>query len=199
MDNQNLNAYNAYTDPAVSAQQPQTYTQPVQQAAKQQAVYTQPVQQPAYNQPVYDQSMSAMAPQQANYGQNTYYVYNGTPYMYSQSMADAQVRCPGKEITSMIFGINALVWGVLGDLFFWNPIISIVYGLIAVGCAIPALVLSKQVYEVATVTTKKVATGKKLAIAGIICGCAGLVITIIILIFVMIAGLGGAMLEMITQ
>lgn len=103
------------------------------------------------------------------------------------------VGCPGKEITGMILGINALTWPVLGLMFCIIPIsggiISIVYGLLGVGCAIPAMILYNKVNEQADYMTKKIITGRKLAIAGLIVGAVGVFMGILA-ICLWVAGIG---------
>ena len=119
--------------------------------------------------------------------------YNyGNPYPYPGN-AQAPVVCPGKEITSMVFGINALVWGIFSAFFCWHIICAAIYGLMSIGCGIVALVLHKKVLEEATFTTKKVALGKKLGIAGIICSAIAIVLSIIVLMAIIALGVGSAL------
>lgn len=101
-----------------------------------------------------------------------------------------EVRCPGKEITCMVLGIFSLVYGGFAALFFWHIVIGIIFGILGIGLGIPAIVLHGSVMKTATVTTKKVQVGKKLGIAGIICGAVAMVIAI--LFFVVVVGILGA-------
>ncbi|MBO5238400.1 MAG: hypothetical protein J6B50_06470 [Lachnospiraceae bacterium] len=113
---------------------------------------------------------------------------------YNQAYYTEPVSCPGKEITSMVFGINALVWGVFGLLFCWHIVLAIAYGVVGIGCAIPSLVLFSQVKKIATVITKKGEIGKKLAIAGLICSIVAIVLSIILLFVFIALGVGTAMI-----
>ena len=51
--------------------------------------------------------------------------YPAPGYDASYTMPDLQgfqeepIRCPGKEIVALVFGINALFWGVFAVLFCW--------------------------------------------------------------------------------
>ena len=38
-------------------------------------------------------------------------IYTQEPYQ--QISRTPEVKCPGKEISGLVFGINALVWGIL--------------------------------------------------------------------------------------
>lgn len=109
-------------------------------------------------------------------------------YAYNNNV----IKYPGKEITSMVFGINALVWGVFTIFFCWHIVLAMVYGVMSIGFGIVALVLRNQVYSSnATVFTGKANIGKKLGTAGIICGAVAMVLSIII-IFVIIAVAGSS-------
>ncbi len=88
-------------------------------------------------------------------------------------------KCPGKEITAMIFGINTLFWSVLALLFCWFPLCCFIYVIGAVIMAAVVFVLHNRVMLEAEVTTKKVHIGKKLAVAGLIVGGVALLLTII--------------------
>ena len=112
---------------------------------------------------------------------------------YNQAYYTEPVRCPGKEITSMVFGINALVWGVFGLVFCWHIVLAIVYGVVGIGCGITAIVLFKQVKNIATVITKKGEVGNKLGIAGLICSILAIVISILVLIVLISLGVFTAM------
>ena len=143
-----------------------------------------PVQE---NGPVYYQQVSQ---QQANSQQfNTQQTYN--PY---QQQAPVGTRCPGKEITGLVLGINSLVWSVLAAMFCWMPfyglIFGLIYGLFGIGFAIATNILHGKVMEQATITTKKIHTGKKLAKAGLIVGI--IAIALSILFFVIWIGAFGA-------
>ena len=127
-----------------------------------------------------------------NYNNNGY-VNQAGPAQDLQGYQHQPVRCPGKEITGLVFGINALVWGILGTLFSWIPfygmIFSVIWGGMGIGCGIVAIIMHKQVHEVAEEITNKVETGKKLAIPGIVIDAIGIVISVIVIIF-MVAILG---------
>lgn len=92
------------------------------------------------------------------------------------------IKCPGKEITGMIMGINSLLWGSLAFLFCWHIVISFIYGGIGIGFAIAAFVLHKQVMETATHITKKITVGKNLATAGMICSCVAIGLSIVVIV-----------------
>lgn len=124
---------------------------------------------PDYNSPIYNQP-------------NTGY-----------NMLNNEVKCPGKEITSMVLGILSIFYGGFGVLFCWHPVFAWVFGLFGVGCGIPALVLHSSVMKIATVTTKKVKVGKNLGTAGIICGALAMVLDIIFILVVIFA-FGSSML-----
>lgn len=108
--------------------------------------------------------------------------YNGNAYAQSYAPISNEVKCPGKEITSMILGIFSLFYGVFGIIFCWMPIYAWIFGLFAVGCGIPSIILHNSVMKIATVTTKKVKVGKNLGVAGIITGAAAMVLDIIVII-----------------
>jgi len=108
--------------------------------------------------------------------------YNGNVYNQRYAPLSNEVKCPGKEITSMILGIFSLFYGVFGIFFCWMPVYAWIFGLFAVGCGIPSIVLHNSVMKIATVTTKKVKVGKNLAVAGIITGAAAMVLDIIVII-----------------
>lgn len=93
-----------------------------------------------------------------------------------------ETRCPGKEIVGMVFGINALVWGVFGAIFCWFLPIAITFGIIGIGCGITAMIMHSKVHQQATVITNKIETGKKLGIAGLITGSAAIIISITVTI-----------------
>lgn len=182
--------------PAGFAQQP-GYTQP-------QAAFTQPQQQ-EYSQPNYDfnaqQAYDATANQQS-------YGWNGGYSTDTFGQGSAPVKCPGKEITGMVFGISALIWGVLtiimgfvgiavaGTIHRYSSylgsfrgsvaasssqvfVYGFVYAFMAIGCAIVTLVLRGKIYAVAQEISNKIKIGFGLAIAGLITGGIGLLITII--------------------
>ena len=214
MDNQNMNqlngvpnmdsAPNSYeAQNTYSAQNPYAMPNPnsTPNAYNAQSTYNTPN---AYNaQNTYGAQSTYNAPNAYNMqnpydAQNTYAGQNmntanynyGNPY---QGNAQAPVVCPGKEITSMVFGINALVWGIFSAFFCWHIICAAIYGLMSIGCGIVALVLHKKVLEEATFTTKKVALGKKLGIAGIICSAIAIVLSIIVLMAIIALGVGSAL------
>ncbi|MCR4617280.1 MAG: hypothetical protein K5669_03705, partial [Lachnospiraceae bacterium] len=86
--------------------------------------------------------------------------------------AKPEIKCPGKEITGMVFGINALVWGVLAIILAWFPFYGLIfglsYGIVGIACAIVTFVLYNKVKEQATVITNKILRGRSLAKAGLI-------------------------------
>ena len=105
------------------------------------------------------------------------------------------VRCPGKEITGMILGINSLLWGSLGLFFCWHIVIAIVYGGFGIGFGIAATILRKKVHEVANQITKKIEIGGKLGIAGIVCGAVSIVLGIMFVILIASVGIFGLSLS----
>ena len=131
-----------------------------------------------------------------NYDNNNNYMNQAGPAPDLQGYQHQPVRCPGKEITGLVFGINALVWGILGTMFSWIPfygmIFSVIWGGMGIGCGIVAIMMHKQVHEIAEEITNKVETGKKLAVPGIIIGAIGIAISVIVIIcmiiFVGVAG-----------
>lgn len=135
-----------------------------------QAGYSQdPYQQPAYGQDMY---------QQADYSQPVY----SQPDL--QGFKREPVKCPGKEITGLILGINSLVWSVLGTSMGCLPVyglmFSIIWGLFGIGFGIAAIILNKKVHEQAEEYTNKIEIAKKLSVAGIIVAAVGIVISIIV-------------------
>lgn len=138
----------------------------------------QPYQQQVYSQPAYQQPVQQPV-QQA--------------YNYNPGMQPMGVRCPGKEITGLIMGIGSLVEGVAAAIFGMIPIYGIIYaiifGLFGLGLGITAILLHKKVHEQATVITKKIEIGKKLAIPGIITSGAGMALSILISTIVCAAGI----------
>lgn len=133
------------------------------------------------------------APEQIMY-QNTVYVQQeGTAG--ASSATSAPKRCPGKEIAGMVLGINGLAWPVIGLFCCVIPvsggIIGIIYGMIGIGCSIAAIILHNKCVEQADYITKKIVIGKKLAIAGLICGGVGIVLGIVSIV-AWVAGLFGA-------
>ena len=52
---------------------------------------------------------------------------NQTPDL--QGYQHQPVRCPGKEIIGMVFGINSIAWGGLGLLFSWIPFYGMIFPL----------------------------------------------------------------------
>ena len=61
-----------------------------------------------------------------NYNNNGY-VNQAAPAQDLQGYQHQPVRCPGKEIVGFVFGINALVWGILGALFSWIPFYGLIF------------------------------------------------------------------------
>ena len=120
------------------------------------------------------------APEQIMY-QNTVYVQQGETS--PTAATSAPKRCPGKEITGLVLGINALVWPIIGlcccALPISGGILSIIYGLFGIGFGIAAAILYNKCIEQADYITKKITIGKKLGIAGIIVGAVGIVLGIV--------------------
>ena len=113
--------------------------------------------------------------------------YNSVYLQKAAYNANAGVRCPGKEITSMVLGIVSLFYGAFGVVFCWHPVLAWTFGILGVGCGIPAIILHNQVMKIATITTKKVKIGKNLGTAGIICGAVTMVLDIIIVLVAFLA------------
>lgn len=134
----------------------------------QQQVY----QQQVYQQPVYQQPVQ---PAQA-------YSYNPA------SVQPAGTKCPGKEITGLVLGISSLVQGIATITCGWIPIYGIIYaiifGLFGIGTGVAVNILHKKVHEEATIITKKIETGKKLSVPGIILSAVGIGLSITIGIIV---------------
>lgn len=154
--------------------------------------------QTGYAQPAYDATAN-----QQSYGWNGGYSTD----TYGQGNS-APVKCPGKEITGMIFGISALIWGVIGIIMGFVGIAvagtiqryssylgsyrgsvasassqvyvyGFVYAFMAIGCAIVTIVLRGKIFAVAQEISNKIKIGFGLAIAGLITGGIGLLLTII--------------------
>ncbi len=134
-----------------------------------------------------------------NYNDNG---YTNQPAQDLQGYKHEPVRCPGKEIVGFVFGINALVWSILGTMFCWIPmygiIFSVIWGGMGIICGIVTLVMHKQVHEVAEEISNKIENGKKMAIPGIIVGAVGIVISIVVMI-VMVAVVGVAAFSSFSQ
>lgn len=124
-----------------------------------------------------------------NYNSNGY-VNPAGPAQDLQGYQHQPVRCPGKEIVGFVFGINALVWGILGTMFSWIPfygmIFSVIWGGMGIVCGIVALTMHKQVHEVAEEISNKIENGKKMAIPGIIVGAVGIVISILVFVLMIV-------------
>ena len=107
-----------------------------------------------------------------------------------------EVRCPGKEITTLAMGISSLAYGIFGAMFGWYPVYGWITGgifaIFGLACAIVAKVLYKKVMEEATTYTNKVNIGNRLGTAGMIVSIIALALMIIsiIVIIVLIATLG---------
>ncbi len=129
-------------------------------------------QQQVYQQPVYQQQVQ---PAQA-------YSYNPA------SVQPAGTKCPGKEITGLVLGISSLVQGIATITCGWIPIYGIIYaiifGLFGIGTGVAVNILHKKVHEEATIITKKIETGKKLSVPGIILSAVGIGLSITISIIV---------------
>ena len=145
--------------------------------------------QPTGQQTVYQQQNY----QQAGYQQTVYQQPVSQP-MYQQPVDSTVVKCPGKEITGMVLGINSLVWSVFAIMFCWMPfygiVFGIIYGLMGIGCGIATNVLHKKVLETATLITNKIRRGKGMATAGIIIGAIGIGLAIVFCIVWVAAGIG---------
>lgn len=121
-----------------------------------------------------------------NNGNNGFNGYNrfeeegyASNYERWQAAKRQPAKCPGKEVTTLVFGINALFWAALGLLFCWFPICCFIY-VIGAGCMSGvSLVFHNKVMMEAEVTTKKVHVGKKLAVAALIVSGVALLLTII--------------------
>ncbi len=151
-------------------------------------IYANVTATPVNPQSVYSQTVNTANTEAQNNGQANYYqqpVYQQPMYQQiPQPQKPAGIQCPGKEITGMIFGINALVWGILSLIVCWIPIYSLIlgtmYGVFAIAFAIVAKTLANKVFAQATIITNKIRNGNKLATAGLVLGIIGLVLSIII-------------------
>ena len=132
-----------------------------------------------------------------NQGYNNYNAaYNNTTPAYYTGYQDYQVkpvRCPGKEIVGLVFGINALVWGVLALLFCWHPMIGTIYALSAIAYSVVTFVMDKQIGEKAEEISSKIIYGKRMAIAGMIIGIVAIGITVVIVLVFGVAVVGSLM------
>lgn len=125
-------------------------------------------------------------------------IMDSNNYNYNSTV---ETRCPGKEISGLVLGINSIFWSAFGLIFCWYAALGITYGVIGIVCGIVALVLHKKVMEQATVITKKIKVAKTLGTIGIIVGAVLIVLSIILLIVFITLGVGmgalGSMYEMI--
>ena len=129
--------------------------------------------QPQYTQPEYTQTPDMGAFSQTNTGYQT-----------------GATKCPGKEITGFILGINSIVWGGLsllcGFIPFYGMIFAFIWGAFGIGFGIATNILHKKVHEEATEITNKIETGKKLALPGIILSIVAMVISVVVFIVVVL-------------
>ena|GEM_PF-6808645 len=156
------------------------------------------------------------AQSQLGYAQTTFdptanqtaYGWNNVPVnQFAPSEQTGPRKCPGKEITGMVFGISSLLMGLItlflgfvslavGAAFGRHSvygygrvamtgasaqvyIYGIVYGLMGIAFAVVAMVLRGKVMAEADEITVKIKAGFGLAIAGIITSGLGLFLTII--------------------
>ena len=145
-----------------------------------------------YSDPAYAQPQYAQTPDMGAYGQ----VNNG----YQTTGA---TKCPGKEITGFILGINSIVWGGLGLLCsfipFYGMIFAFIWGGFGIGFGIATNILHKKVHEEATEITNKIETGKKLATPGIILSIVAMVLSTIVTIVLFAIGVGAAVIGSSSQ
>lgn len=217
MDFNQMNNNPVQPDPnAFNAQQP--YGQPQGGFAGQPYDAMNQQAQAGYAQQPFD-AMNQQA--QAGYAQPAYDAMNQQSYGWNGGYStdtfgqgnSAPVKCPGKEITGMVFGIGAIGMGVaaviigivciaaaaaimstkrslysLGYGSLYSPIAQsagslfaygYIWGIMAVGFAIVTMVLRGQIYAVAQEISNKIKAGFGLALAGIISGGIGLLLTII--------------------
>ena len=137
------------------------------------------------------QSNTPQQPQQQVYQQPVYQQQVQPTPAYNYNPAAVQpvgTKCPGKEITGLVMGIASLVEGIATVTCGWIPIYGIIYaiifGLFGIGTGVAANILHKKVHEEATIITKKIETGKKLAVPGIILSAVGIGLSITIGIIV---------------
>ena len=102
--------------------------------------------QPQYTQPQYTQPQYTQTPDMGAYNQvNTEYQSGAT-------------KCPGKEITGFILGINSIVWGGLsllcGFIPFYGMIFAFIWGGFGIGFGI-AKALAKSGASVACIGTNE--------------------------------------------
>lgn len=117
---------------------------------------------------------------------------------YSQpNYAPQKPITPGKNITSLILGIHSLYFAVFAAAFGWIPlygiIYSVIFGLCAIGCAIPVFILTKQIVDITGELSKKPSIGKKLSIAGIIVSIIAFVISIVVILAIILIFGAGAL------
>ena len=145
------------------------------------------------NNTIYEQQTAMAQPEQQVV--HTQGVYNGSGQVFTP-----EVKCPGKEISGRVFGINALVWGILALILAWIPFYGLffggIYGAFGIVFAIVTFVLSNKVFEQATVITNKIKNGKKLAKAGLIISiiavCLSIAFTVLwITLFISLSGYSG--------
>ena len=137
-----------------------------------QPVYTQPAPQPVYVQPVYTQPV------------------------YTQPVQNvAEVKYPGKEIIGLVFGIFALIHGLIG-LYTIVPVYGWIAGGINAVMAIIFAIVAKSMWGTikknATSYSGKIKAGNGMATAGLILAIIGIVGAIIIaVIAIIIVAVGG--------
>ncbi len=126
-------------------------------------------------------------------------IYTQEPYQ--QISRTPEVKCPGKEISGLVFGINALVWGILALMLAWIPFYGLffggIYGTFGIVFAIVTFVLSNKVFFYLSVITNKIKNGKKLARAGLIISiiavCLAIAFTVLwVVILISVSGYAGS-------
>lgn len=187
---------------------------PVQPDPTMQQPYVQPNAEQGFVQPDYNAGQAYAQPSYDGYpnqqvsGWNNYPTNNFQPAnQFAPSEQTGPRKCPGKEITGMVFGISSLLMGLItlflgfvslavGAAFGRHSVYSygraamtgasaqvyiygIVYGLMGIAFAVVAMVLRGKVMAEADEITVKIKAGFGLAIAGIITSGLGLFLTII--------------------
>ena len=113
---------------------------------------------------------------QNGYNRNNIGGYNRFNNLYEEHIPS---RCPGKEITALIFSIVSVISGIISILFFWYPTMGIIYGISTITYSIVSFVLHQKVMLQAEETTNKIHTAYKLAIGGVILGILAIIFAIL--------------------